>query len=186
MATLFLGGEGGLEDLRDDVFNPPDPPAQAGPPVCTHHPSFITFSAAGLYLVRVRSREVVLWRGPYQLELPNHARTDVDVVMQRAMSGILPFARLASVWQFINNRPPFTHSNDGKRGGGTIRSSCECEVRKEYACFRARFSRHCAISAHCVVCLLGASCLQTSRDFRTVLDIIFFGSYVIFVIAYFV
>ena len=72
VGQLLLGG--GLEahlglaveDLRDDVFNPPAPRAQAAPPppVCTHHPTFVTHSAAGLHAVPVRG-EVVLWRGPY-------------------------------------------------------------------------------------------------------------------------
>ena len=52
-----------VEDLWDDVFNPPPPPAppaQAGPPVCTHHPTFVTCSAAGLHAVPVHGGEVVL------------------------------------------------------------------------------------------------------------------------------
>ena len=70
---LFFFGAGGLEahlelaveDLRDDVFNPPDPPAQAIPPVCSHHPTFVTRSTAGLHPMPVRGGEIILWWGPY-------------------------------------------------------------------------------------------------------------------------
>ena len=36
----------------------------------------------------------------------------------------------------------------------------------------ARFLRDCALRVHCIVCSLVASCLRTSRDFRSIFDII--------------
>ena len=49
----------------DPRFNPPDPPAQASPPVCRHHPSFFTWFAGGLHPVPFRSGEILLWQRPY-------------------------------------------------------------------------------------------------------------------------
>ena len=68
---FFLGGliaRLGLavEDLRDDIFTPPpDLAALAGPPVCTHYPTFVTCSAMGLHVALVRGGEVVIWLGLY-------------------------------------------------------------------------------------------------------------------------
>ena len=59
------------------------------PPPCTHRPSFVTRSAAGLHPVPVRSGEVVLWGGGFHLELAKHARTDGDPLVQWAIGGAL-------------------------------------------------------------------------------------------------
>ena len=79
----FLWGGAGLEahlglaveDLRDDVFYPPpQAPGEASPPVCPHHPTFVTRSAAGLHPVPVHGGEVVLWRRPHHLKLAKAER----------------------------------------------------------------------------------------------------------------
>ena len=69
------------ENLGDGVFNHPDPPALAGPPMCTYHPTFVTRSAAGLHALPVCGGEVVLRRGPYQLEHTKDGRTDGDALL---------------------------------------------------------------------------------------------------------
>ena len=121
---------------------PPDPPALAGPPVCTHHPTFVTRSAAGLHTVPVRGREVVLWRDPYRLELAKDKRTDGDALVQWAIGGPLPPEWPASAWQLLNDAPPFTNAKQAKKGGWTIRCPCECEVCQQIACCRTRNSHH--------------------------------------------
>ena len=45
----------------------------------------------------------------------------------------------------------------------------KCALRNQKI---ARFSRDCALRAHCIVCSLVASCLRIWRDFRSILDII--------------
>ena len=119
-----------VEDLRDDVFNPPPPqaPGEADPPVCPHHPTFVTRSAAGLHPVPVHGGEVVLWRGPYRLELAKAERTDGDALVQWAIGGFLPPERPASCWQLLNEAPPFRNARQAKKGGRSIRCSCEVEV----------------------------------------------------------
>ena len=98
-----------VEDLRDDVFNPPDPPALASPPVCTHHPTFVTRSAASLQAPPVHSGEVVLWRGPYQLQVANDGRTDGNALVQWAIGGTLSLERPTRAWQLPNDAPSFTN-----------------------------------------------------------------------------
>ena len=109
-----------VEDLGDDVFNPPNPPAQPSPPVCTYHCSFVTDSATGLQPVQVHGGKVVLWRGLYQPQLAKNARTDGDALVQWAIGGTLPRGRPRSVWHLINDAPPFSHAKEGERGGWTF------------------------------------------------------------------
>ena len=99
---------------------PPDLPAQAGPPVCSHHPTALTNFPVGLHPVPVHGGEIVLRRGPHQLELAKDARTEGDALVQWAIGGTLPPARPASAWQLVNDAPPFANAKEGKRGGWTI------------------------------------------------------------------
>ena len=95
------GSEGllglGWEDLQDDVFNPPPPKplALAGPSMCTHHLTFVTRSAADLHPVRARGGEVLLSRGPYQLELAKDGRTNGNALLHWAIAGFWPPERPA-------------------------------------------------------------------------------------------
>ena len=97
MANSFCSGGVGLqarlrlavEDLRDDVFNPPTPRTSRSP-MCTHHPTFVTCSAAGLHAAPVRGGEVVLLQGPHEVELAKDGRTDGDALGYWAIGGTLP------------------------------------------------------------------------------------------------
>ena len=44
------------------------------------------------------------------------ARTDGDALVQCAIGGTLLLSRPASLWQRINDAPPFSQAKEGKRG----------------------------------------------------------------------
>ena len=75
---------------------PPPTPGIGRPPVCTHHPTFVTRSAAGLQPVPLRGRGVLLWRGPYQLEVAKDEGTDGDALVHWTIGGFPPPERPAS------------------------------------------------------------------------------------------
>ena len=97
MPINFVDGHGyTVNGDGDDVLNPPNLPALAGPPVCTHHSTFVTRSAVGLHAVPVRGGEVILRWGPYQLEVGKDGRTDGDALVHWAIGGTVPPKWLAS------------------------------------------------------------------------------------------
>ena len=164
-----------VEDLRDDVFNPPEGSGAPGPPVCPYHPTFVTRSAAGLHPVPVHGEEVVLWRGRYQLELAKAERKDGDALVQWAIGGFLPPERPASCWQLLNEAPPFRHARQAKKGGWSIRSPCEVEVwcvlcvaEPEIRAIFARLCHPCALCSPFATCFPFAHFARKSRDFRAI------------------
>ena len=62
LLLLGVGLEAGVglasRDVVDDVFSPPK--VQPGPPVCTHHPLFLSRSAHGISPVTMRQGEILL------------------------------------------------------------------------------------------------------------------------------
>ena len=113
------------------MFSTPPPKPRVKhppPPVCPHHPTFVTRLAAGLHPVPVHGGEAVLWQGPYHLEVAKAERTDGDAVVQRAIGGFLPRERPASAWQLLDKAPPFRNAKQAKKGGWSIRWPCEVEV----------------------------------------------------------
>ena len=68
-----------VEDLRDDVFNPPPTPGSSRPPR-VHPPSHLLHPLGGGSPTLVGP-----WRGPYQLELAKDERTDGDALVQWAL-----------------------------------------------------------------------------------------------------
>ena len=119
--------------------------------MCTTHPTFVTRFVAGLHAVPVRGGEVVLWWGPYQLELAKDGRMDGDAMVHGAIGGTVSAERAASAWQLLNDVPPFTNAKQAKKGGWAIRCPCECKVCKRNACCElddcAIFVRLCSLCA---------------------------------------
>ena len=135
--------------------------------MCPHRPTFVTRSAAGLHPVPVHGGEVVLWRGPYQLELAKAERTDGDALVQWAIGGFLPPERPASAWQLLNEAPPFRNARQAKKGGWSIRCPCEVEVwcvlRVAEPEIRAIFARLCHL---CALCRPFATCFPFAHFAR--------------------
>ena len=124
MANFFLWGWGWRpiwgwpwRTFGTMFSTPPKPRVKQAPPVCPHHPTFVTRLAAGLHPVPVHGGEVLLWRGPYQLELAKAERTNGDALVQWAIGGFLPPERPASCWQLLNKAPPFRNARQAKKGG---------------------------------------------------------------------
>ena len=106
-----------VENLRGDVFNPPQAPGEASPPMCPNDPTLATRSAVGLHPVPVHGGEVVLWLEPYELQLAKAEGTDEDALVQWAMGALMPPERPASCWQVLKEAPPFRNAKQATKGG---------------------------------------------------------------------
>ena len=80
-------------DVVDNVFSPPE--VQPGPPVCTHHPLFVSRSAHGISPVTVREGEIPLLNGAYEMEVVKADSTDGDAEVMWALGATLPPTRPA-------------------------------------------------------------------------------------------
>ena len=67
-STLRLGLEArvGLasRQMVDNIFSPPE--VEPGPPVCTHHPLFLSRSAHHISPVIVHAGDILMWNGAYE------------------------------------------------------------------------------------------------------------------------
>ena len=48
-------------DMVDDIFSPPE--VEPGPPVCTHHPLFLSRPAHDISCIIVHVGEILMWNG---------------------------------------------------------------------------------------------------------------------------
>ena len=64
-------------DMVDDVFSPPE--VEPAPPVCTHHPLFLSRRAHDISPVIVHAGEILMWNGAYEMEVVKGDSTDGDV-----------------------------------------------------------------------------------------------------------
>ena len=97
-ATVGLANK----DMTDTIFNP----EEAGvAPSCEFHPAFLSRSSPHIAQLPVGEGQVIIWRGPYQLEVHKTGPTDADATVRFALGGVVPPTRLATVWQLINVVP---------------------------------------------------------------------------------
>ena len=113
-------------DVVGDVFSPPE--VQPGPPVCTHHPLFLSRSAHGISPVTVREGEILMWNGAYEMEVMKADTTDGDAEVTWALGATLPHTRPASSWRLLHAVPEWKRAKESKKGTWTVTCPCECEV----------------------------------------------------------
>ena len=113
-------------DVVDDVFSPPE--VQPGPPVCTHHPLFLSRSAHGISPLTVREEEILLWNGAYEMEVVQADSTDGDAEVMWALGATLPPTRPAPAWRLLHAVPEWKRAKESKKGTWTVTCPCECEV----------------------------------------------------------
>ena len=129
----------GSRDVVEDVFSPPE--VQPGPPVCTHHPLFLSRSAHGISPVTVREGEILLWNGAYEMKVVKADWTDGDAEVTWALGATLPPTRPAPAWQLLHAVPEWKRAKESKKGTWTVTCPCECEVCIVFYLVFARSSR---------------------------------------------
>ena len=107
-------------EVVDDVFSSPE--VEPSPPVCTHHPLFLSRSAHGIYLVTVREGEVVMWNTAYEMEVVKADSTNGDA------GATLPPTPPAPAWRLIHAVPEWKRAKESKKGTWNVTCPCECEV----------------------------------------------------------
>ena len=126
-------------DVVDDVFSPPE--VQPGPPVCTHHPLFLSRSAHGISPVTVREGEILMWNGAYEMEVVKADSTDGDAEVTLALGATLPPTRPAPAWRLLHAVPEWKRAKESKKVTWTVTCPCECEVCIVFYPVFARSSR---------------------------------------------
>ena len=129
-------------DMVDDVFSPPE--VEQGPPVCTHHPLFLSRSAHDICPVIVHAGDILMWNGAYEMEAVKGDSTDGDAEVTWALGAILPPTRPAPAWRLLHAEPAWKRAKESKKGTWTVTCPCECEVCIVFCPVFARSSRHCA------------------------------------------
>ena len=118
-------------------------------------------------------REVLLWRGPYQLKLAKAERTDKDALVHWANGGFLPPERPPSCWRLPNEAPPFRNARQAKKGGWSMCCPYEqvvwCVLHVHVREIRVIFVRLCHACALCIRSQL-ASRLLTLREKRAIFE----------------
>ena len=150
-----------VEDLQDDIFNPPlEPRAQVGPPMCTNHPTFVTRSALGLHAV-------VGSMPSGQSAEGGEARAEGWRVHGCPRRSVAPY-RLKCP------QAPGSSSKTRRRGDGLFDIHANARYankmltsKPENGAIFARFLSDFALRAHCVVSSLVASRLC---NFSSILD----------------
>ena len=151
-------------DVVDDVFSPPE--VQPGPPVCTHHPLFLSRSAHGISPVTVREGEILLWNGAYEMEVVKADSTDGDAEVTWALGATLPPTRPAPAWRLLHAVPEWKRAKESKKGTWTVTCPCECEVCIVFYPVFARSSREVRNCVLCIrICSFG-NLLRSSRELR--------------------
>ena len=112
-------------DMVDDIFNPPE--VEPSPPVCTHHPLFLSRSTHDMAPVIVHERNILMWNGAYEMEVVKGDSTDGEVEVTWALGAILPGTRPAPAWQLFHAEPAWRREESKKRTW-TVTCPCECEV----------------------------------------------------------
>ena len=126
-------------EVVDDVFSPPV--VQPGPPVCTHHPLFLSRSAHGISPVTVREGEILMWNGAYKMEVVKADSTDGDAEVTWALGATLTPTRPAPAWRLLHAVPEWKRAKESKKGTWTVICPCECEVCIVFYPVFARSSR---------------------------------------------
>ena len=130
------------KDMVDDIFSPPE--VETGPPMCTHHPLFLSRSAHDISPVIVHAGGILMWNGAYDMEVVKGDSTDRDVEVTWALGDILPPSRAAPARQLLHAEPAWKRATESKKGTWTVTCAFECEVCIVFYPVFARSSRHCA------------------------------------------
>ena len=101
-------------DMVDDIFSPPQ--VELGPPVCTHHPLFLSRSAHDISPVIVHAGDILMWNGAYGMEVVNGDSTDGDLEVMWALEAIVPPTRPAPAWQLLHVEPAWKRAKESKKG----------------------------------------------------------------------
>ena len=129
------------QDMVDDVFRPPRWSHAPPPPVCTHHPLFLSCSAHEISPVTVRAWEILTWNGAYDMEVVKGDSTDGDVEVTWALEATMSPTRPAPTWQLLHAVPEWKRAKESKKGTWTMTCPCECEVCNVFYPVVARTSR---------------------------------------------
>ena len=114
------------------------------PPVCTHHPLFLSRSARDITPVIVHAGEILMWNVAYEMEVVKGNSTDRDVVVTWALGATLPPTHPAPAWQLLHAVLEWKRAKESKKGTWTVTCPCECEVCIVFYPVFARTLRHCA------------------------------------------
>ena len=117
------------------------PEVQPGPPVCTHHPVFLSRSAHGISPVTVREGEILMWNGAYEMEVVKANSMDGDAEVTWALGATLPPTRPAPAWRLLHAVPEWKRAKESKKGTWIVTCPCECEVCIVFGPVFARSSR---------------------------------------------
>ena len=115
-----------IPDMVEDIFSPPE--VEPGPPVCTHHPLFLSRSAHDISPVIVHAGEILMWNGAYEMEVVKGDSTDGDVEVTWALGATLPPTRLAPASQLLRAVREWKRAKESQKGTWTVTCPCECEV----------------------------------------------------------
>ena len=126
-------------EMVDDIFGPPE--VEPGPPVCTHHPFFLSCFAHDISPVIVHAGDILMWNGAYEMEVVKVVSTDGDAEVTWELGAILPPTRPAPAWRLLQVEPAWKRATDSKKGTWTVNCPCECEVCIVFYPIFARMSR---------------------------------------------
>ena len=129
-------------DMVDDLFSPPK--VKPGPPVCTHHPLFLSRSTHDISRVIVHAVDILMRNGAYGMQVVKWDSTDGDVEVTWALGAILPPTRSAPAWPLLHAEPAWKRAKASKKGTWTVTCPCEYEVCIVFYPIFAPSSRHCA------------------------------------------
>ena len=129
-------------DMVDDIFSRPE--VEASPPVCTHHPLFLSRSTHDISPVIVHAGDILMWNGAYEMEVVKGDSMDGDVEVTWALGAILPPTHPDPAWRLLHTEPAWNRAKDSKKQTWTVTSPCECEVCIVFYPVFARSLRHCA------------------------------------------
>ena len=113
-------------DMVDDIFSPSE--VEPGPPMCTHHPVFLSRSTHDISTVIVHAGEILMWNKAYEMEVVKGDSTDGDMEVTWALGATLPPMRPAPAWQLLPAVREWKQAKESKNGTWTVTCPCEWEV----------------------------------------------------------